>query len=111
MDANLANLLRDTSGEPPYNTNTMRLSDPDIALLTQNGYRLQPDGTVVSSASSAPVGRSEMTWLLQEFQWSLALQPAPANWEFALSVVVPVLVFLGGAVLFEQMERGFADVI
>ena len=52
-----------------------------------------------------------LTWLLQEFQWSLALQPAPANWEFALSVVVPVLVFLGGAVLFEQMERGFADVI
>ncbi len=52
-----------------------------------------------------------LTWLLQEFQWSLARQAAPAAWEFALSAVVPVVAFLGGAVVFEQMERGFADVI
>ncbi len=52
-----------------------------------------------------------LTWLLQEFQWSLARQVAPANWEFVLSFVIPVLVFLGGALVFEQMERGFADVI
>jgi lipopolysaccharide transport system permease protein len=52
-----------------------------------------------------------LTWLLQEFQWSLARQPTPAPWEFVLGVVVPVVVFLGGAVIFEQMERGFADVI
>ena len=52
-----------------------------------------------------------LTWLVQEFQWSLARQPVPASWEIVLSIVVPVVVFLGGAVLFEQMERGFADVI
>jgi len=52
-----------------------------------------------------------LTWLLQEFQWSLARQPAPAPWEFVLSIVVPVVAFLGSAVVFEQMERGFADVI
>jgi lipopolysaccharide transport system permease protein len=52
-----------------------------------------------------------LTWILQEFQWSLARQPAPATWEFVLSIVVPVFVFVGGAVIFEQMERGFADVI
>jgi lipopolysaccharide transport system permease protein len=52
-----------------------------------------------------------LTWLLQEFQWSYLSQPAPALWEILLSIVVPIGVFLGGAVLFEQMERGFADVI
>jgi lipopolysaccharide transport system permease protein len=52
-----------------------------------------------------------LTWLLQEFQWSFVRQPVPPVWEIVLSVVVPVAVFLGGAVIFEQMERGFADVI
>jgi lipopolysaccharide transport system permease protein len=52
-----------------------------------------------------------LTWILQEFQWSLARQPLPYTWEIVLSVVVSVAVFLGSAVIFEQMERGFADVI
>ncbi len=52
-----------------------------------------------------------LTWLLQEFQWSLARQPAPAMWEFVLSIVVPIAVFFGSSIIFEQMERGFADVI
>jgi hypothetical protein len=41
----------------------------------------------------------------------LARQPLPYTWEIVLSVVVSVAVFLGSAVIFEQMERGFADVI
>jgi lipopolysaccharide transport system permease protein len=52
-----------------------------------------------------------LTWLLQEFQWSFVRQPAPPGWQIVLSIVVPILVFLGGAIIFEQMERGFADVI
>ena len=52
-----------------------------------------------------------LTWSLQEFQWSLAKQPAPAPWAIVLSIVVPIVVFLGSALVFEQMERGFADVI
>ncbi len=52
-----------------------------------------------------------LTWLLQEFQWSFLHQPAPPLWEIALSIVVPIIVFIGGAILFEQMERGFADLI
>ncbi len=52
-----------------------------------------------------------LTWLLQEFQWSLVRQPAPRLWETVLAVVVPIAAFVGGAVIFEQMERGFADAI
>jgi lipopolysaccharide transport system permease protein len=52
-----------------------------------------------------------LTWLLQEFQWSLVRQPAPHLWETVLAIVVPIVAFVGGAVIFEQMERGFADVI
>ncbi|MGO8873971.1 MAG: ABC transporter permease [Acidimicrobiales bacterium] len=52
-----------------------------------------------------------LTWLLQEFQWAFVRQPVPPTWEIVLSIVVPVAVFFGGAILFEQMERGFADVI
>ncbi len=52
-----------------------------------------------------------LTWLLQTFQWSFVHATAPYPWEFALAVVVPVVAFVGGAIIFEQMERGFADSI
>jgi lipopolysaccharide transport system permease protein len=52
-----------------------------------------------------------LTWLLGEFRWSFLHQPMPPTWQLVLSFVVPVVVFLGGAIIFEQMERGFADVI
>jgi lipopolysaccharide transport system permease protein len=52
-----------------------------------------------------------LTWLLREFQWSFVRQPLPQWWEIGCSLVVPIAVFVGGAIIFEQMERGFADVI
>ena len=52
-----------------------------------------------------------LTWLLQEFQWSLVRQPAPHLWETVLAIAVPIVAFVAGAIIFEQMERGFADVI
>jgi len=52
-----------------------------------------------------------LTWLLQAFQWSLVRQPAPFAWEFVLAVVFPIAAFVAGAIIFEQMERGFADSI
>ena len=52
-----------------------------------------------------------LTWLLQEFQWSYLHQPVPPLWQVVLSLAVPIGVFVGGALVFEQMERGFADLI
>jgi lipopolysaccharide transport system permease protein len=52
-----------------------------------------------------------LTWLLNEFRWSFLNQPAPPIWQIVLSIVVPVVVFVAGVLVFEQMERGFADVI
>ncbi len=52
-----------------------------------------------------------LTWMLNEFRWSFLHQPAPPGWQIILSLVVPALVFVAGAVIFEQMERSFADLI
>ncbi len=52
-----------------------------------------------------------LTWILNEFRWSFLHQPAPPSWQIVLSVVVSVVVFLGGVLIFEQLERSFADVI
>lgn len=50
-----------------------------------------------------------MTWVLQEFRWSLLGQQAPDLWQVVGSVVAAVVLFGGGMVIFEQLERGFAD--
>jgi homopolymeric O-antigen transport system permease protein len=52
-----------------------------------------------------------LTWILAEFRWSFLDLPAPPLWQIAGSIVVPLVVFVVGTVLFEQMERGFADLI
>ena len=52
-----------------------------------------------------------LTWILQEFRWALLAQPAPPAWQIVGSIIVPIGVFLLGAVGFQQFERGFADVI
>ncbi|GAB4459326.1 MAG: ABC transporter permease [Armatimonadaceae bacterium] len=52
-----------------------------------------------------------LTGLLDAFRWSV-LGTAVFNWgAVGLAVVVSVLVFLGGALSFSQMEQDFADVI
>lgn len=52
-----------------------------------------------------------LTWVLQEFRWSLLGLAAPEPWQVVASVIAAALVFLVGALVFEHMERGFADVI
>jgi lipopolysaccharide transport system permease protein len=52
-----------------------------------------------------------MTWLLEDIRWSLLNQPRPSGIILALSVAVPLCVLLLGSLVFQKMERGFADVI
>jgi len=52
-----------------------------------------------------------LTWILQEFRWSLLGQDAPALWQVVASIGVAGVAFVGGALIFQQFERGFADVI
>lgn len=52
-----------------------------------------------------------LSWLLGDFRWSLVHDPAPPLWQIICSVVVPIAVLVGGSLIFEQMERSFADVI
>lgn len=52
-----------------------------------------------------------LSWILQEFRWSLIRQPLPSTAQVVASFAVPVVVFLAGTFIFERMERGFADVI
>ncbi len=52
-----------------------------------------------------------ITWILQAFRWSLLGQPAPSIWQIAGCIVVPVAIFIAGALFFQQFERNFADVI
>jgi len=52
-----------------------------------------------------------LTWLLGEMRWAFLDTAAPPAWQIVLSVVVPIVLFVLGVVVFEQMERGFADVI
>ncbi len=52
-----------------------------------------------------------LTWLLGDFRWAFLNLPAPPLWQIILSIVVPVVVFLAGSIIFEQMERSFADYI
>ncbi len=70
-----------------------------------------PVGYAVPKRYEVIYNINPLTWLLNEFRWSFLDQPAPPGWQIALSVLVPVVVFVGGVICFEQMERSFADVI
>lgn len=52
-----------------------------------------------------------VAWIVQDFHWSLLGTSAPPIWQMAGSVGFAVFIFLVGAVVFEQMERSFADYI
>ncbi|SDC90015.1 lipopolysaccharide transport system permease protein [Sanguibacter gelidistatuariae] len=52
-----------------------------------------------------------LTWILEEFRWSLLGSAAPPTWQIGASVVVSLGVFVVGALIFQQFEREFADVI
>ena len=84
----------------------------EVSVFTPGG----PTGRPLSIAAIPPkyhliYNLNPLTWILNEFRWSLLDLPAPPTWQIVMSIILPVVVFLGGAIIFEQMERGFADVI
>lgn len=52
-----------------------------------------------------------LTWILEGFRWALLDLAQPATWQIVATAGVSVVVFVGGALIFSKMERGFADVI
>ena len=52
-----------------------------------------------------------VTWLLEAFRWSLLGTPAPPVWQLVSLPVAALVVLAGGLVVFQRLEREFADVI
>ncbi|MFV2144751.1 ABC transporter permease [Isoptericola sp. G70] len=52
-----------------------------------------------------------LTWLLECFRWATLGTPMPPAWQLCSVIAAAGLVFLGGTLVFQKMERGFADVI
>lgn len=52
-----------------------------------------------------------LTWLLEAFRWSLLGLAAPPTWQLVTLPCAAVAVFLAGTLVFQKLERGFADVI
>lgn len=52
-----------------------------------------------------------LTWLMESYRWSLLGSPAPEPWQMIALAGTSVLVGFGGLLVFQSMERGFADVI
>jgi len=52
-----------------------------------------------------------LTWLLEGFRWATLGESAPPTWQILSLVAVSLLVLGGGSLVFQKMERGFADVI
>lgn len=52
-----------------------------------------------------------LSWLLEGFRWSTIGQPAPPAWQMLGTALVSVSALALGALVFQKMERGFADVI
>lgn len=52
-----------------------------------------------------------LAWMLDGFRWSVLGTAMPPAWQLAGSLVVAVLVFFLGLVVFQRYERTFADLI
>lgn len=52
-----------------------------------------------------------IAWLLEAYRWSFLDSAAPAAWQLILLPIAAVVVALAGLLVFQRMEREFADVI
>jgi lipopolysaccharide transport system permease protein len=82
-----------------------------VPFVLQALLFVSPIGYPVPEHYKAFFDINPLTWLLGDFRWSFLNLPAPPIWQIVLSIVVPVATFLAGSIIFEQMERSFADYI
>lgn len=52
-----------------------------------------------------------LSWILEGFRWALLDLPAPPLWQIVATPVLAIVTFVAGSLIFEKLERGFADVI
>ena len=52
-----------------------------------------------------------LTWLMEAFRWSLLDLAMPPLWQMIGVVGAGIIALLGGTLVFQSLERGFADVI
>ena len=52
-----------------------------------------------------------LAWMLDGFRWSVLGTAMPPTWQLIGSVVVAIVVFFLGAIVFQRHERSFADLI
>lgn len=52
-----------------------------------------------------------LMWLLEAYRWSLLGQSAPELWQVFALVGASLVICFAGLLVFQRMERGFADVI
>lgn len=52
-----------------------------------------------------------IAWLLEAYRWSFLGTAPPAAWQLICLPIAAVVVALGGLLVFQRMEREFADVI
>ncbi|MFC8597460.1 ABC transporter permease [Isoptericola sp. NPDC057191] len=78
---------------------------------TPVAYSLESVQQNVPSSLSWLFVINPLTWLMEGFRWSLLGLAAPPWWQVVGLAVVAVGVFLAGSLVFQKLERGFADVI
>ena len=52
-----------------------------------------------------------LTWLMETVRWSTLGQAAPPLWQLIALPISAIVIFVGGILVFQHYERGFADVI
>jgi len=72
---------------------------------------------IAYSSDAVPAGlrwvvdANPLAWLMEAYRWSLLGQAAPPLWQLGGLVVASAVIGMGGLLIFQRMERGFADVI
>ena len=85
-----------------------------VPFLLQLGLYISPIAYAVSAVPHRYriyYDTNPITWIIGEFRWSTLNQPPPPAWQIIASFVVAIVVFAGGVMLFEKMERPLADII